>query len=41
MIERQARGLEVRGSNPGQGSNFSLEFKKVLNNENEVPDEYV
>ena len=25
MIERQARDLEVRGSNPDPGSNFSLE----------------
>ena len=25
--ERQARDLEVRGSNPGPSSNFSLEFK--------------
>ena len=27
MVERHARDLEVRGSNPGPGSNFSLEFK--------------
>ena len=27
MVERQARDLEVRGSNPGPGSNLSLEFK--------------
>ena len=27
MVERQARDLEVRGSNPGPGSNFSLESK--------------
>ena len=27
MVERQDRNLEVRGSNPGPGSNFSLEFK--------------
>ena len=27
VAERQARDLEVRGSNPGPGSNFSLEFK--------------
>ena len=27
VVERQARDLEVRGSNPGPGSNFSLEFK--------------
>ena len=27
MVECQARDLEVRGSNPGPGSNFSLEFK--------------
>ena len=26
-LESQARDLEVRGSNPGTGSNFSLEFK--------------
>ena len=28
MAERQAIDLEVRGSNPGPGSNFSLEFKE-------------
>ena len=27
VVERQARDLEVRGSNPGTDSNFSLEFK--------------
>ena len=27
MLERQARDLEVRGSNLGPGSNFSLESK--------------
>ena len=27
MVERQARDLEVRGSDLGTGSNFSLEFK--------------
>ena len=27
VVERQARGQEVRGSNPRPGSNFSLEFK--------------
>ena len=27
MIERQARDMEVRDSNPGTGSNVSLEFK--------------
>ena len=27
VVERQVRGLEVRGSNPGPSSNFSLEFK--------------
>ena len=27
MVERQARDMEVRGSNPGPGSSFSLEFK--------------
>ena len=27
MVERQARNLEVRGLNPGSGSNFSLGFK--------------
>ena len=27
MVERQARDLEVLSSNPGPGSNFSLEFK--------------
>ena len=26
MVECQARDLEVRGSNPGSDSNFSLEF---------------
>ena len=26
VVERQASDLEVRGSNPGEGSNFSLEF---------------
>ena len=30
MVERQARDLKVRGSNPGPGSNFSLEFKIVI-----------
>ena len=28
VVERQTRDLEVRGSNPGPGSNVSLEFKK-------------
>ena len=28
MVERQARDLEVRGSNPGPGSNLCLEFEK-------------
>ena len=33
MVERQARDLEVRGSNPGPGSNFSLELKfKMMDN---------
>ena len=27
MVQRQARDLEMRGSNPGRGSNFSIEFK--------------
>ena len=27
MVERQARDLEVRGSNPGPSLNISLEFK--------------
>ena len=27
MVERHAKDLEVRGSNPGPGSNFSFEFK--------------
>jgi hypothetical protein len=27
----QARDLEVRGSNPGPGSNFPLEFKRTIN----------
>ena len=27
VVKRQARDLEVRGSNPGPGSKFSLEFK--------------
>ena len=27
MVEHQARDLEVRGSNPGPGPNFSIEFK--------------
>ena len=27
VAESQARDLEVRDSNPGPGSNFSLEFK--------------
>ena len=26
MVERRARNLEVRGSNPGSGSNFCLEI---------------
>ena len=26
-VESQARDMEVRGSNPSLGSNFSLEFK--------------
>ena len=30
MVERQARDLEVRDSNPGPGSNFSLESKTVI-----------
>ena len=30
MVERQARDLKVRGTNPGPGSNFSLEFKFKL-----------
>ena len=30
MVEGHARGLEVRGSNPGPGKNFSLEFKQYL-----------
>ena len=25
LVERQARDLEVRGSNPGSGANFCLE----------------
>ena len=28
MVERQARDLDVRGPNPGPGSNFSFELKK-------------
>ena len=28
MVERKARDLEVQDSNPGPGSNFSLEIKK-------------
>ena len=28
--ERQASNLEIRGSNPGSGSNFSLEIQNVL-----------
>ena len=27
MVERQARDVEVQGSNPGPGSNFSIEFE--------------
>ena len=27
MVEHQARDLEGRGSNPGPGSNFTLEFE--------------
>ena len=27
MVERQGRYMEVRGSNPGPGWNFSLELK--------------
>ena len=30
MVECQARDLKVRGSNPGPGSNFSLELKIVI-----------
>ena len=30
MVERQAKDVEVRGSNPGPGSNFSHEFKMIL-----------
>ena len=30
MVESQAGDLEVQGSNPGPGSNFSPEFKMVL-----------
>ena len=30
MVERQARNPEVRGSNPGSGSNFSLEILQYL-----------
>ena len=33
VVEHQARDLEVRGSNPGLGSNFSLEFKLNLHYE--------
>ena len=29
MVERQVRDLEVRGSNPDPGSNFSLEFMNL------------
>ena len=29
MVERQAKDLEVRGSNLGPGLNFSLEFKHM------------
>ena len=32
VVERQARDLEVRGSNPGPGSNFSLELEFELFN---------
>ena len=31
VVERHARDLELRGSNPGPGSNFSLEFKMFKN----------
>ena len=27
VVERQVRDMEVRGSNPGPGLNFSLEFE--------------
>ena len=30
MVKRQARDLENRRSNPGSGSNFSLEFKILI-----------
>ena len=30
MVERQARFVEAQGSNPGPGSNFSLEFKLLF-----------
>ena len=30
MVERQARDLEVQGSNCGPSSNFSLELKKKI-----------
>ena len=30
MVERQAKDLDIRGSNPGPGLNFSLEIKKFL-----------
>ena len=36
MVERQARDLEVRGSNPVPGSNFSLEFKIYINGKSEI-----
>ena len=29
MVQRQARDMEVRVSNPGPGTNFSLEFKMI------------
>ena len=33
MVEHQARDMEVRGTKPGPGSNFSLEFIfKIMSN---------
>ena len=29
MVEHQARDLEVRGSNPGPGSDFSLDLDPI------------
>ena len=37
MVECQAEDLKVRGSNPGPGSNFSLEFNRTQVNGSVVP----